>query len=229
MRIIDRLLLKEKPFPENYEKFESKYKYINDNICWLLFLPWYRTINQCERLGLIPNYGHGLIYEGPKSLVGITPQHSILALNNLEKDIEKQMKRYNLNQFNLCIGYSIGTLPASYFTSKFEIDRLKLFAPGARLGENIWEAYLTRWVKNEAISNGIETHLEYDLQMDGRNPIDSSKNFPKDTQIIFGTSDIISPKKNVEKLIQSMKNQPKIIKLPRMGHAITILSTNLII
>ncbi len=225
MNTLDKFLLKEERTFKNYDNIRSEYFHFSDQINWTLFLPWNTSIETALKVGIIPKFGRGLVYEGPRSLVGITPEIAVDAIQRLKKDLEEKKNFYNFPKFNLCLGYSVGILPASYICTEFEIEELTLFAPGAKLGQNIWESSLTNWVREEVISRGILDHEEFDSRMQGMNPIDVSKRFPENTTIIYGTSDRVSPVKNVESLINSCNKGVKVIKLPLQGHVTTILSS----
>lgn len=228
MSLVDRIFLRERSYMNlNYRAFRSQYFSYSISPQWLSFLPWNISIEQGVKYGFIPKIGRGLAYEVPKCIVGITPQISTESLHSMEGDLENKKKLYNLFP-EIISGFSVGTFPASYFSQNHKLKRLNLTAPGARLGQNIWSAPLTQWVRKEAENEGFTSYQIYDEYMRGVNPIDCSQFFPEDTRIIYGTKDSISPAKSVEELINSMKTTPRIKKLP-FGHVTTLLlSSNFI-
>lgn len=221
--IIDKVFLDYRAsiIMEDYEKVSSHEVYSSNDFFYVIFLPWNMSFEDAYKSKMVPEVGRGIIYDGPRSLVGLEPKQSIKALKNLKKDFLSKLKKLNKdNKPIIIIGYSIGTLPASYFTSFIKCKKLFLIAPGAKLGENIWAALLTQKIKKISIDKGFKTPEEYDKVMKGYNPIDNVKYFPKDTHIIYGTTDKISPPKNAEKIIKSEFNFKK---LHLCGHVSTII------
>jgi len=193
---------------KNIENNQFRRFVLNDDKkgLWVCFLPWNISFESASKLNLIPKKKKVIVYEMPCGIINPVPKLSKKIMLNIVADLKNNI---DLEQKFSVMGLSIGIYPAFYVANHFNVDKLVILAPGAYLGESLWEGVATQEVKRRAVNQGCLTFKEYDKEIRGTNPIENLDDLPKDIEIYISTNDNFIKTKFGEKVINKLNEKEK--------------------
>lgn len=192
---------------EAYQKFEKKVIYSGDKSCvWICFPGWNMPIARAESVGFLPNQGTKIVYQGPMSVIGLTPEQTQESLERLKLDVIQTLKEEGLDNTPVKIfGFSAGTLPAFWLANHFKVAKLIAVSPGYRLGEGIFNSWITLETKKMLTKKGW-TKIAYDERVAPYNQENNIEHLPVGEVTIFaGKHDTYVPHEHSVILFEKLK------------------------
>ncbi len=216
-------LKKEVEDQETYQSFTKKVVRSDDDSCvWICFPGWNMPVDRAESVGFLPNQGTKIIYQGPMSVIGLSPKQTEDSLERLKNDILITLDREGLfNKPIKIFGFSAGTLPAFWLANHLSAAKLIAVSTGYRLGEGIFNSLITLETK-KALSKAGWNKNAYDTRVAPFNQENNIENLPVGEVTIFaGKHDTYVPHEHsvimFEKLKAAGKN-PKFQSFDLLDH-----------
>lgn len=205
-----------------YQRFKKKVIHGDARCVWICFPGWNVPISRAESIGFLPQEGTRIVYQGPMSVIGVTPQQTEESLQKLKHDIEVTLRREGLSGVPLKIfGYSAGTLPAFWLGNHLKVSQLIAVSTGYKLGEGIFKSLITLEARKVLIKAGWNK-VAYDDRVSAYNQESNIEHLPIGKITLFaGKHDLYVPHEHTvimyEKLKAAGKN-PKLHSFDLLDH-----------
>ena len=210
-----------------YSRFEKKVVRGSKECVWICFPGWNMPITRAEGIGFLPDEGTKIIYQGPMSIIGLTPQQTEESLERLKHDIQVTLRREGLQNIPLKIfGFSAGTLAAFWLANHLKASKLIAISTGYRLGEGIFNSLITLEAKN-VLNKGGWNKVAYDDRVAPYNQENNIENLPSGEVTIFaGKHDTYVPHEHSVIMFEKLKaagKDPKFHSFDFLDHVSIVL------
>jgi hypothetical protein len=203
-------LKKEVEDQEAYTQFSKKIIKGDDSCVWICFPGWNMPVDRALGIGFLPEEGTRIIYQGPMSIIGLSPMQTEESLRKLKVDIEKTLKEEGLEDLPLKIfGFSAGTLASFWLANTMKTSQIITVAPGYRLGEGIFNSLITLEARRKLHEAGWNK-VSYDERVAEFNQENNIENLPVGKVMVFaGKHDTYVPYGHSEVLVQKLEEAGK--------------------
>ncbi len=205
-----------------YTQFSKKVIKGDDSCVWICFPGWNMPIDRALGIGFLPNEGTQIIYQGPMSIIGLTPKQTEESLLNLKKDVEMTLKEEGLDKLPLKVfGFSAGTLASFWLANQMKASEIITVAPGYRLGEGIYNSLITLETRKKLHEAGWNK-VSYDERVAEYNQENNIDNLPIGKVMVFaGKHDTYVPHDHSLVLVKKLEKagkKPKFYSYDHLDH-----------
>jgi hypothetical protein len=205
-----------------YTQFSKTILKGDDSCVWVCFPGWNMPSDRALSIGLLPEEGSRIIYQGPMSIIGLSPKQTEESLKILRDDLITTLKEEGLSLLPLKIfGFSAGTLPAFWLANQLNISKLITVAPGYRLGEGIFNSLITLEARKKLHQAGWNK-VSYDDRVAEYNQENNIDCLPVGEVLVFaGKHDTYVPYDHSEFLVKKLENagiKPRFYSYDHLDH-----------
>ena len=215
-------LKKEVEDEEVYTQFTKKIIKGDKSCVWICFPGWNMPAERALSIGFLPEEGTRIIYQGPMSIIGLSPKQTEESLKKLKVDIQKTLIEQGLEDLPLKIfGFSAGTLASFWLANQMDVSEIITVAPGYKLGEGIFNSLITLEARKKLHAAGWNK-VSYDERVAEFNQENNIDKLPEGKVMIFaGKHDTYVPYNHSEILVKKIEKagkRPKFYTYDHLDH-----------